>query len=55
VELEKQKAAREKYISKIDRKDVNLKIDRNCEEIFKGIFEQIDPYNNFSRMPIDIF
>jgi len=45
VELEKQKAAREKYISKIDRKDVNLKIDRNCEEIFKGIFEQIDPDN----------
>jgi len=44
VEIEKFKARREKYISKIDRKDINLKIDKTCEEIFKGIFEQADPY-----------
>jgi len=49
VEIEKFKARREKYISKIDRKDINLKIDKTCEEIFKGIFEQADPYYIFIR------
>lgn len=41
--LEKLKTQKEKFVSRIDRKDVNQRIDKKCEEIFKEVLEEIDP------------
>jgi len=43
MELEKLKMEREKFISKIDRKEINQKIDNKCELVFQDLLEQVDP------------
>ncbi len=43
MELEKLKMEREKFISKIDRKEINQKIDNKCELVFHDLLEQVDP------------
>ncbi len=45
--LEDLKAEKDIGETKINRKEINMKIDKACEEVFKSIWEQVDPYLSF--------
>lgn len=44
AELDQQKSSKNKNVSQVSRKEINQKIDKICDDIFRQSIKEVDPY-----------